>query len=126
MRNLALFKVNDVIAEWIGPITGRNFNLFNVASPPTATVEIQLFGSGTVKLQTSTTAEFRVPGAARNPFRFDRVPPVDTGWSDVGSAITRASGFTRIPVTPDNHTCFLRILITVAGTGVVEWNSNWH
>jgi len=117
--------VNDVLVEWNGPVTGRNYNVYQVAAPAPALVHIKVWGSGAVKLQHNNTFIFKTPGGDQNRHRLDKVP-AETGWTDDGAAISEADRYQTRTITVDPATLYLRVILTTAGTGRVEIKSNWN
>lgn len=116
--------VNDVLVEWIGPVTGRNYNVAQAATPAPALVHIKVWGSGAVKLQHNNTFVFKAPGGDQNLHRLDKVP-AETGWADDGAVVNEAAGYQTRTITVDPATLYLRVIVTTAGTGRVEVKSNW-
>ena len=126
MARLEGKKVNDVVVEMLAPLTGRNY--FAAAAPQ---VEIQLVGTGAVKLQQNPDSVLRGERASNiggqgmvNPERI----PDPAGWVDVaGGAVNAGTS----PITPaviarTIDQGYLRVVVTTAGTGEVTVISKWN
>ncbi len=117
--------LNDTLVEWIGPVTGRNYNMVGLGTPIAPTVEIRVWGSGAVQLQSCDTAIFAAPSGDQNLHTIDRLPnPAD--WVNEGAVINEASGLTVRTVTAEDTTNFLRVIVSTAGTGRVEIKRVWN
>lgn len=125
MKKLSGKAVNSTLVEWIGPVNGRNYMGSGVSPFPSPVVEIRVFGTGGVKLQSNNTAIYKTPGSPPNAFRYDRVPN-EANWTDVGAEITQASGYVQRTVTVEDYTNFLRVIVSTAGDAKVEIKSIWN
>lgn len=121
MAKLQGRAVGDVIAEFYGPITGRNYNVNGAATPVTPTVRAIVTGTGAVEVQENTTPVYRGnPGPNTFTHSMEGDP---AGWSTAsgggpGTNLTAT-------LTPDNVYCAVRVVVTTAGTGKVMIDSLW-
>lgn len=109
--------VGDTIIEITGPILGRNH--FNTTVAPRIIVTV--VGTGSVKLQQTTTYENVSAVGGPNPVSFEKR---GTGWADVG---TTASGGTpaTVAITANNYWIAVRAVVVTEGEGYVLIETQW-
>ena len=126
MARLEGKNVNDVVVEMLAPLTGRNY--FAAAAPQ---VEIQIVGTGAVKLQENPDSilvgERASNIGSQGPINRERIPD-PAGWVDVvGGAVSAGTS----PISPavvarTIDQGYLRVVVTTAGTGEVTVITKWN
>lgn len=120
MPNLAGKNVGDQIVEILGPITGRNYNIHGTSPAPT--IDVAVFGSGTVQVEQTQTPIIR-GNSGTNLFTTDTIPDSST-WAALGGPITGSTPVTLTP-TADNTFAAIRVVVSGAGKGSVIVKTNW-
>lgn len=143
MARLLGKQVGATVVETFGPLAGKSFfsdGTYSAIVGPT--VQIQVFGSGTVEFQQNVFHIFVGERASniggQGAINLDIIaapdipaiivpptPPV-INWSPVGAVINQASGLqTRSVAIGGPDPTFLRMIVTVAGTGWVHFETKW-
>lgn len=117
-------SVNDKLVEYLGPITGRNYNTSGSAAPDTPEVTVVVVGTGAVQVQQTQTPLYR-GNSGTNVFTEYRVPD-ETTWVNLGGPINAASGPTTVNPTVDSTYSAIRVIVTTAGEGRVTIQSDWE
>jgi len=124
MARLYTHKVGDVLVEFYGPVTGRNYNVSGSATPVAPVLEVEVIGNGGVQVYQSTTPVFSAPNQINAVmFETDADP---ASWTALGTPITSASG--KVSLTPPIGTTFsaLRVVLTTLGDGKLIVNPIWN
>lgn len=130
MAGLLGKQVGATLVEIHGPQNGVNYFADGTASVlVTPEVEIQVFGSGTVQFE-ENTSHILVGERASNiggQQAYNTEKYADpAGWTPVGAVINSSSGLVTRAVTVGNpDPTWLRLRITVAGTGWVHLATKW-
>ena len=119
MATLANRAVGDVLTEFVGPRTG-----FNYGGSDPAYVDVNIQGTGGVKVQINTTTKWGSNSMDPNPIDVGSIPD-PAGWSDVGAEITGLSGVTERAVGTSDNRSWLRIIVSTAGTGKIWYGGRW-
>lgn len=143
MSRLLGKNVGDTVVEVFGPFAGKSFfsdGTYSVIVAPT--VQIQVFGSGTVEFQENVFHTFvgerasNIGGQSAINLDIIAAPDIPAGivppsppvinWVPVGAVINQASGLqTRSVAIGGPDPTFLRLIVTVAGTGRVHFETKW-
>ncbi len=124
MAKLAGKAVNDLIVEYYGPVTGRNYNTSGAASPVAPAINVVVHGTGAVQLQESQT--FKMQGnSGTNNFTHDKIADPTT-WVNLGTPIDASSGLTSVVPTVDSSFSTIRAIVSTAGDGHVVIQSDWN
>ena len=120
MSKLIGKAVGDLLAEYIGPIEERNFNINGGSPAPTITV--QLFGTGSVLIE-ETQRSIIQANAGTNAFTYETRPNQAT-WTAVATVVGGAAAIT-LPVTFDATFASIRATVAAVGDGKLVIQSNW-
>jgi hypothetical protein len=124
MAKLIGRTVGDVITEYYGPVDGRNYNMSGDATPVAPTIDIQVFGTGSVQLQQTNTRVYR-PNAGPNTFTVDRVGD-DATWVNLGGVVDVSSGIVTVTPTVGNIFSSIRVVLVTIGNGNAIIQSIWN
>lgn len=117
-------NVGEVITMFLGPITGRNYNVAGLATPPNPAIRIKVIGTGSVQVQQTQTAIFK-GNSGHNAFTYDREPNPAT-WANLGTAIDSGDGVVTVNPTADGTFCAVQVVVSATGTGKVIIQSDWR
>jgi len=124
MAKLIQKSVGDVLIEYYGPVTGRNYNTSGSASPVAPAIEVQVFGTGSVQVQQNNT-RINKPNAGRHQFTYDSVGD-PTAWTNLGPVINVSSGIVSVSPTVDPKFSSIRVILAGTGDGTVTVQSIWN
>lgn len=128
--------VGDVLVQFYGPHTGRNY--FETSIAPQ--LSIQVFGADPadeVEVQVNNTLEFRGTNNSgaigSKPLRGAKLEPTlgnDADWSTVGSA-TVGDGLVTVALTAEDFENAIRVIVTTKtngklGDGSVAVATQWN
>ena len=140
MARLEGLQINDVVVEIRGPQEGRNYfadGTFSVAVTPE--VEVQVFGSAVVKVQTNVNhiyvgeraSNIGSQGAINTEKAADPATWVDLAFAGAAADpnIDASDGLqvntAALPIGNPNPT-FIRIVVVTPGSGWVHLKSKWR
>jgi len=121
MAKLQGRAVGDVIAEFYGPITGRNYNVAAAAAPAAPTVRAIVTGTGTVVVEQNI-----VPAYVGNPGpnTFTHTMEGDPASWTVATSGGPGNNITAT-LTPNAVFCAVRVRVATVGTGKVMIDTLW-
>lgn len=123
MAKLIGKAVGNTLVEFLGPIEGRNYNVAGLATANPATLELQVFGSGSIQVQESQTFIFK--GNDGNNVFTTEMEADPASWANLGAAIAATDGLVTRTLTDDLKFSAIRIIVAVAGTGRYVCQSIW-
>jgi hypothetical protein len=123
MAKLIGKAVGETIVVFLGPITGRNYNVSGSALPGPATIAVQVFGTGAVTVETTQTFDV-VGNAGLNVFTHDKRADPGT-WVVANAGIDQVSGYTPIGLTPAPLWMAIRVIVDTPGEGRVIVTTDW-
>lgn len=122
MARLDGLITGDVVKEFLGPHTGRNY--FSTGAPA---VDVQMFGGGSVQMQTNTSyilsGERVSSPSGQVPINFEKIPDPTT-WVDLGGVISNGSLVSVAPLAQPNIN-FIRAIVVAPGDGNVAIATHW-
>jgi len=110
MFELSGKPVGTVLISAIGPITGRNYDMFGTGSAPTPTINVSVVGSGSVEVFATTTGKY--VGSSFGEWVAD-----DTAWASLGTASSGAPLTANLPVGTEHS--FYKVVVSAPGVGKV-------
>jgi len=123
MAKLLGKAVGDTIVEFYGPITGRNYNIQDLAVPIVPRLVVQVFGTGAVQVEETVVYVFK-GNDGLNVFTRDRAADQAT-WSTLGAVVDEGDGqVTENPAVDDEFTV-IRVIVETAGEGQVVVQADW-
>lgn len=114
----------DVVVEFLGVHQGRNY--FATSHAPS--IEVQLFGNGSVQAQNNPDFIFqgeRNSGYSQQlPINMTKVAK-PTSWVNLGAAITSASGIVTLVPPVETEISFIRFIVVTPGDGYFTIATHW-
>jgi len=124
MAKFIMKSVGDVLVEYYGPITGRNYNTAGSASPVAPAIEVQVFGTGSVQVQ-QTQTRINKSNTGPHQYTYDSIGDPTT-WVNLGATIDNTSGIVSLAPTVDPKFSSIRVILASTGEGTVTVQSIWN
>lgn len=124
MAKLRGKAVGERIVEFLGPITGRNYNVNGSAAPVAPQIRVRVIGTGSVQLQ-EAPGGFQVSGGPGvNSFTWEKAA-IPSAWANLGPVV--ADTGTHVVITPTIHANWtaVRALVSTVGDGQVIIETDW-
>jgi len=113
-------KTDDVLIEYVGPDSERNYHSGGATS-----VEVKVVGTGSVQLQQNSSPILK-SSSPTGPagFAVDYLPD-PTAWANVGGAVSGGAGV-NVPISSTTGSRnFIRAVVAAEGEGTVLLRSLW-
>jgi hypothetical protein len=116
--------VGQSLVEFLGPITGRNYNVSGAAAPVAPRIIIQVFGTGSVQMQQNGSSII-IGNDGGNVFTSD-TEAAPTTWVALGGVISQASGQVVVNPAVNPNWGAIRAIVAVVGEGRVVVETDWN
>ncbi len=122
MARLDGLIAGDVVKEFLGPHTGRNY--FGADAPA---IDVQMFGAGSVQMQVNTSFIFRGERvgspSGQVPISLEKIPDPAT-WVNLG-AVVAAGAVVSVAPSAQSDINFIRAIVVAPGDGNVAIATHW-